>query len=55
MTTLLLLVQEAAHGGAEAEPFNPFSINTGMVFWTLLVFLFLLGVLWKLGWPAILK
>jgi F-type H+-transporting ATPase subunit b len=53
MTTLLLLVQEAAH--AEAEPFNPFSINTGMAFWTLLIFLILLGVLWKLGWPAILK
>ena len=26
-----------------------------MAFWTLLIFLILLGVLWKMGWPAILK
>ena len=57
MPTLLLLLQEATHagGGGEAEPFTPFSINTGMAFWTLVVFVILLGVLWKMGWPAILK
>jgi F-type H+-transporting ATPase subunit b len=37
------------------QGFTPFSINTGMVFWTLLVFLVLLGLLWKQGWPALLK
>ena len=55
MTTLLLLLQEAAHGGGEAEHFTPFSINTGMAFWTVLIFLILVGLLWKMGWPAILK
>jgi F-type H+-transporting ATPase subunit b len=54
MTAPLLLLQEAA-GGAGEEGFSPFSINTGMIFWTLLVFLVLVAVLWKFGWPAILK
>jgi F-type H+-transporting ATPase subunit b len=48
MPTQLLLLQEAA-------PFTPFSINTGLGFWTILIFLILLGLLWKMGWPAILK
>jgi F-type H+-transporting ATPase subunit b len=55
MPALLLLLQEAAHHGGEAEAFSPFSINTGMAFWTLLIFLILVALLWKLGWPAILK
>ena len=54
MTTVLLLLQEAAHEAAE-EGFSPFSINTGMMFWTLLVFLVLVALLWKFGWPSILK
>ena len=44
---LLVLVQEGE--------FTPFSINTGLIFWTIVVFLILLGLLWRLGWPAILK
>jgi F-type H+-transporting ATPase subunit b len=55
MPTLLLLLQEAGHEGGEAEAFSPFSINTGMAFWTILIFLILLAVLWKMGWPLILK
>jgi F-type H+-transporting ATPase subunit b len=55
MPRLLLLLQEAAHGGGEAKGFTPFDINTGMVFWTLLIFGALLAVLWKLAWPGILK
>lgn len=47
MPTPLLLLQE--------EAFSPFSINTGMGFWTILIFLILLALLWRLGWPAILK
>src|SRR2546421_12383594 len=43
----LLLVQEGE--------FTPFSINTGLIFWTLVVFGILLVVLWRLGWPALLK
>ena len=52
MPVLALLIQEAAHGGE--EPFTPFSINTGLIFWTLVVFGVLLALLWRLGWPAIL-
>ena len=37
------------------EEFTPFSINTGLIFWTVIVFLLLLAALWKLGWPALLK
>src|SRR5213078_3045406 len=43
----LLLVQEGE--------FTPFSINTGLIFWTIIVFGILLALLWKLGWPALLK
>jgi F-type H+-transporting ATPase subunit b len=51
---LLLVVQEAAHAGGE-EAFTPFSINTGLIFWTIVVFGILLVLLWKLGLPALLK
>ena len=51
MLLLFTLLQEA---GA-AEGFTPFSINTGMIFWTLLVFGILVVLLWRLGWPALLK
>jgi F-type H+-transporting ATPase subunit b len=51
MLLLLSLVQES---GA-AEDFNPFSINTGMIFWTLIVFGLLVAILWRYGWPALLK
>src|SRR5206468_838600 len=43
----LLLVQEGE--------FTPFSINTGLIFWTIIVFGILLALLWKLGWPTLLK
>src|SRR5512136_9754 len=51
MSVLLLLLQEPAG----AEQFTPFSINTGMIFWTLVVFGILVVLLWRLGWPALLK
>jgi F-type H+-transporting ATPase subunit b len=51
MPVLLLLLQEAT----QDEGFNPFSINTGMMFWTLLIFGLLCFLLWRLGWPALLK
>src|SRR5947208_7415806 len=43
----LLLVQEGE--------FTPFSINTGLIFWTVVVFATLLTLLWRFGWPALLK
>jgi F-type H+-transporting ATPase subunit b len=51
MPVLLLLLQE----GAPADEFSPFSINTGMMFWTLLIFGVLCLLLWRFGWPALLK
>ena len=54
MRVLALLLQEPAAGSGE-QGFSPFSINTGLIFWTIVVFLVLLGLLWKFGWPAILK
>jgi F-type H+-transporting ATPase subunit b len=46
MLALLLVVE---------EEFTPFSINTGLIFWTILVFGVLLVLLWRFGWPALLK
>ena len=51
MLSLALWLQEP--GGEQG--FTPFSINTGLIFWTILVFLVLLGLLWRYGWPALLK
>jgi F-type H+-transporting ATPase subunit b len=51
MISLVLLLQEP--GGEQG--FTPFSINSGLIFWTILVFGVLLVVLWRLGWPALLK
>jgi len=51
---LLFALQE--HGAAaEARPASPFDVNFGLFFWTLVVFLILLAVLWKYAWPGILK
>lgn len=51
---LLFALQE--HGAtAEAGPTSPFEVNFGLFFWTLVVFIILLGVLWKYAWPGILK
>jgi len=48
---VLALLQEAAHetGG------GPFTINFGLIFWTLIVFGILLVLLWRFAYPAILK
>ncbi|HVH69030.1 MAG TPA: F0F1 ATP synthase subunit B [Gemmatimonadales bacterium] len=51
MAALLVLLQEKEGGGG----FTPFSINEGLIFWTILVFGVLLVLLWKFGWPAILR
>jgi F-type H+-transporting ATPase subunit b len=53
MPALPLLLQEAQ--GAEGGGFTPFSINPGLILWTVVVFGLLLALLWKFGWPAILK
>jgi F-type H+-transporting ATPase subunit b len=53
MPALPLLLQETQ--GAEGGGFTPFSINPGLILWTVVVFGLLLALLWKFGWPAILK
>ena len=63
MPALLALLQEGAHavqdtaaaGGHESAGGGPFSINPGLIIWTVLVFLILLGLLWRFAYPAILK
>ncbi|MGH7753599.1 MAG: F0F1 ATP synthase subunit B [Gemmatimonadales bacterium] len=49
MPSVLLFLQE------HAAEFNPFSINPGLIFWTLLVFGILFALLWKFAWPPILR
>jgi len=59
MTALLAVLQEGAHGAAEGAGAGggggPFSINPGLIIWTLLVFVILLGLLWKFAFPSIVK
>ena len=50
---VLLLIQEAA--GEAAHEVSPFSINPGLIIWTLVVFGILMAILWRKGWPALLK
>ena len=48
---MLALLQEAAHetGG------GPFTINPGLIIWTLVVFGILLAAAWRWGYPELLK
>jgi F-type H+-transporting ATPase subunit b len=46
------LLQAAAH---EASGGGPFSINPGLIIWTLVVFGLLMVLLWRFAWPSILK
>ena len=51
---LLALLQEAAHeGGAPAG--GPFTINPGLIIWTVVVFGILLFILWWKGLPVLVK
>src|SRR5205814_10281684 len=49
---LLGLLQQAA--GEEHVP-SPFDINGGVIIWTVVIFVILLAVLYRLGYPALLK
>ena len=52
--TLLSLLQ---HGEAvqEGAPATPFDFNTGVIFWTVIIFALLMILLWRFAWPTILK
>src|SRR5258706_3352988 len=34
---------------------SPFDINGGVIIWTVVIFVILLALLWRLGYPALLK
>ena len=54
MLLALALLQEAAHeGGAPAG--GPFTINPGLIIWTVVVFGILLFILWWKGLPVLVK
>lgn len=60
MLVLLTLLQDAhavqeagGHEGGAAG--GPFSINPGLIIWTLVVFAILLVLLWRFAFPAIVK
>src|SRR5438132_13892870 len=53
MLPLLDLLQE--HQGGAASGGGPFTINPGLIIWTLVVFGILLVLLWRFAYPAILK
>jgi len=57
MLSLLLLAQEGAQAAEHAAgaPTSPFDVNFGLFFWTWLVFIGLMLVLWRFAYPSILK
>lgn len=57
MLHLLSVLQEGAHVVQETHEASggPFSINPGLIIWTLVVFGILLVLLWRLAFPAIVK
>jgi len=52
---VLTLLQEGAHNAGGAPPAGPFTINPGLIIWTLVVFGILLLILWRWGFPVLLK
>lgn len=56
MLSLLTLLQEGAHAAQAHEPSGgPFNINPGLIIWTLVVFGLLLFILWRWGFPVLVK
>ena len=55
LALLNLLLQQGDQAGEAARQATPFDINTALVWWTFVIFLILLAILWRWGWPSILK
>lgn len=53
MNVMWLAVLAAAQG--EGQNMGPFKVEFGLIFWTWLVFLALLWILWKFAWPALVQ
>lgn len=52
--TLLLTTPSFVAAAESAGGFDVFTVNPGLSVWTTLVFLMLLGILWKFAWAPIL-
>ncbi len=50
---MLTVIQEHAPA-AQEHASGPLTVEGGLMFWTIVVFLLLLAVLWRFAWPAIL-
>ena len=50
---LLALLQETAQQAEHVA--SPFDINGGVIIWTVVIFVILLALLWRLGYPALLR
>lgn len=46
--------KEADHGGASKNPFKPSYNPLDLTLWSIVVFLLMLGILWKFAWKPIL-
>jgi len=55
LPALAALVQHGEAAAEGAKQATPFDINTALVWWTFVIFLILLAILWRYGWPTILK
>lgn len=49
MSLIFALLQEGEHVA------SPFDINGGVIIWTVVIFVILLGLLYRLGYPSLLK
>ena len=52
---IVAALQEGGHGAAESAGAGPFTINPGLIIWTLVIFGILLFILTKFGYPVILR
>lgn len=52
---MLLLLQEAHEAAGGGAGGSPFDINPGLIIWTLVVFGILLFILWRWGFPVLVK
>jgi F-type H+-transporting ATPase subunit b len=52
---LLALVQHGEAAAEGARRATPFDINSGLIIWTVVIFLLLMALLWRFAWPSILK
>ncbi|HET8712722.1 MAG TPA: F0F1 ATP synthase subunit B [Gemmatimonadales bacterium] len=52
---LLLALLQGEHGAEGGAAGGPFTINPGLIIWTVVVFAILLVLLWRLAFPAIVK